>query len=151
MNTLAQPAFEYQRDFKVLLDSSRDKTCNLYYGKLVERFNNDDSSLTRREILTLLIGFTGNPHYDPLADMESEKEIFDLNDGGNYDEALKESKDYLARHPVSLRVLKERSFSYNQTGKITSCLFFLRIEKLFMVIFHPLLKRSKKFIKGSFG
>jgi hypothetical protein len=31
-------------------------------------------------------------------------------------------------------------------GKMRSCLFFLRMEKLFIEIFQPLLNRSKKFM-----
>lgn len=125
ITSAAQPAFDYQRDFRALLDSSKEKSSDLYYGKLLDRFKNNDSTLTRREVLTLLIGYTDDPHYDPYTDMETEKEIFDLNESGNYDEALVESKEYIQKHPVSLRVLKERSFSYNQTGKLDSAKYFM--------------------------
>ncbi len=121
----AQQDFIYQRDFNPILESTKDKSSEISYEKLLERFNRNDSSLTRRETLCLLIGFTDNQHYDPFNDMETEKQIYDLNENGEYEEALKESKKYLDKHPLSLRILKEISFSYNQTGKLDSAKYFM--------------------------
>ena len=131
LNCTAQPAFEYQRDFKLILDSTKDNSTPIFYGKLIERFIQNDSALTRREVLTLMIGFTDKPDFDPFNDMETEKEIFDLNETGDYIEALNESKIYLKKHPLSLRVLKERSFSYNQVGKLDSAKYYMSlVDKL---------------------
>jgi hypothetical protein len=121
----SQIPFDYQRDFKSLVEVSKDKTSDLYYPKLLERFRNNDSTLNRRETLILMIGYTTQPHYRPYEDMETEQEIFQLNDEGDYETALEKSKRYLETHPVSLRVLKERSFSYHQTGKRDSAQFFM--------------------------
>lgn len=123
----AQPSFVYQRDFKAMLDSTKDNSNTVYYGKLLERFKNNDSSLSRREVLYLMIGFTEDNHYDPYNDMITEKQIFDLNESGDYTEALLESRDYIKDHPLSLRILKERSFSYNQVGKRDSAKYFMAL------------------------
>lgn len=121
------PPFIYQRDFKATLEKTKDKTSDLYYQKLLIRFLNNDSALTRAETLTLLIGFTENPHYKPYEDMGTEKEIFDMNDGGDYEGALDESKTYLQTHPLSLRILKERSYSYHQLRKEDSAKYFMEL------------------------
>lgn len=121
----APPPFNYQRDFKTILEQTKDKTGDLYYQKLLIRFLNNDSSLTRAETLALMIGFTENPHYKPYDDMATEKEIFDMNDGGDYEGALDESKTYLQKHPVSLRILKERSYAYHQLRKKDSAQYFM--------------------------
>lgn len=122
-------AFNYQRDFKAILEKTKDKSSDLYYQKLLIRFlNNDpDSAITRAETLALLIGFTENPHYKPYTDMGIEKEIFDLNDEGDYETALEESKIYLQKHPLSLRILKERSYSYNQIRKADSAKYYMEL------------------------
>ena len=119
------PPFIYQRDFKTLLEQSKDKASDLYYQKLLIRFLNNDSALTRAQTLTLLIGFTDNQKYKPYEDMATEKEIFDMNEGGDYEGALDESKTYLQKHPLSLRILKERSYSYHQLRKADSAKYFM--------------------------
>lgn len=117
--------FNFQRDFKAILEKTKDKTSDLYYQKLLIRFLDNDSSLSRAETLALLIGFTENPHYKPYKDMGTEKEIFDMNEDGDYEAALVESKIYLQTHPVSLRILKERSYSYHQLRKQDSAKYFM--------------------------
>ncbi len=109
-----QVAFDYQRDFRMILEKTQDKGGALYYQKLLIRFLDNDSTLTRAETLALLIGYTDNKDYKPYKDMGTEKEIFDLNEAGEYQEALNASKEYLQKHPLSLRILKERSYSYHQ-------------------------------------
>ncbi|MBC7536291.1 MAG: DUF4919 domain-containing protein [Ferruginibacter sp.] len=117
--------FDYARDFKVIVEKSRDKTSDFYYHKLLAKFLNEDSTITRAETLALMIGYTEDPHFKPWKDMETEKEIFDLNDSADYEGSLEASKTYLNTHPLSLRVLKERSFSYNQLKNKDSAQFFM--------------------------
>ncbi len=121
------PPFNYQRDFKTILEKTKDKTSELYYQKLLIRFLNNDSAITRAETLALMIGYTENPHYKPYNDMGTEKEIFDMNDGGDYEGALDESKTYLQKHPLSLRILKERSYSYHQLRKEDSAKYYMEL------------------------
>ena len=117
--------FDYQRDFKMILEKTKDKTSDLAYHKLLTRFLNKDSAISRAETLALMIGFTEDPHFKPFKDMETEKEIFDLNESASYEESLDESKIYLQTHPLSLRVLKERSYSYHQLKKADSAKYFM--------------------------
>ncbi len=118
-------AFNYQRDFRAIVEKTKDKTSDLYYQKLLIRFLDNDPSLTRAQTLALMIGYTENAHYKPFKDMETEKDIYDLNENGDYDEALVQSKAYLATHPLSLRILKERSFAYHETKKLDSAKYFM--------------------------
>lgn len=123
--------FNYQRDFKNILESTKDKASDQYYQKLLIRFLNKDTSLTKLQTLALMIGFTENPHYKPFKDMGTEKEIFDMNDSGDYEGALEESKTYLQTHPLSLSALKERSYSYHQLRKEDSAKYFMElVDKL---------------------
>lgn len=120
-----QAAFDYNRDFRAILDRTKDKTSEVYYQKLLIRFLDNDSSLTRAQMLALLIGFTEEAQYRPFKDMGTEKEIFDLNESGDYEEALIQSKIYLQKHPVSLSALKERSYAYHQLKKKDSAQYFM--------------------------
>jgi|GEM_PF-687108 len=115
--TSPEPPFIYKRDFKAILDSSQDRTSSLYYQKLIIRFLNNDSSLTNPEVLALMIGYTGNPHYKPLEDMEKEQEIYDLNLNGECREVIKRSRPFLQTHPLSLLILREISYAYQQVSK----------------------------------
>jgi tetratricopeptide (TPR) repeat protein len=125
------PSFNYQRDFLTILERTKNRSDVLYYDSLLVRFKNNDTTLTRSETLALLIGYTDNQFYDPMNDMEKEKEIFNLNEAGEYEEAMKECEKYLKKHPVSLKVLKEMSFVYNQIGKLDSARYYMDlVEKI---------------------
>lgn len=113
----APPPFNYHRDFKSIFDSTQESSSPIYYQKLIKRFLDNDSSLTNPEVLALMIGFTQNPHYKPMEDMEKELEIFDMNKKGEYREAIQKSRPYLQTHPLSLLVLREISFAYQQVSK----------------------------------
>ncbi|MCZ2442863.1 MAG: DUF4919 domain-containing protein, partial [Flavobacteriales bacterium] len=119
--------FNYSRDFKKILERTQDKNDSLFYSKLLIRFLDNDSSLTRFETLALMIGYTENKYYTPLEDMEAEKEIIELNDHGYYEDALEESKKYLVQKPLSLSILKERSFAYHQLGIRDSARYFMSL------------------------
>jgi len=113
-STPPPPPFDYHRDFKNILDQTLDRNSDWYYHKLIIRFLNDDTSLTKMDVLALMIGFTENPHYKPLEDMETEQEIFELNKQAEFVEVIHKSKPFLQTHPLNLLVLREISFAYNR-------------------------------------
>jgi len=110
--------FNYKKDFKSILMNSQDQESNLYYEKLLKRFQDNDSTLTNYETLALMIGFTENPKYKPMEDMEKEVEIFDHNNANEFSEAIEKSKSYLHGHPLSLLVLREISYAYGKISKV---------------------------------
>lgn len=111
------PTFNYHKDFKRIIDSSQDNGSSLYYHRLLKRFLDNDSSLTKYETLALMVGFTENPHYHPLEDMEKEQEIFEHNKNEEFQTAINKSRSYLPTHPLSLLVLREISYAYQQLSK----------------------------------
>ena len=110
--------FNYKKDFKSILMNSQDEESNLSYKKLLKRFQDNDSSFTNYETLALMIGFTENPKYKPMEDMEKEVEIFDHNNANEFSEAIEKSKSYLHDHPLSLLVLREISYAYSKISKV---------------------------------
>ena len=112
-----EPPFNYHRDFKSILDSTQDRNSSLYYQKLIIRFLDNDSTLTKAETLALMIGYTENPHYKPLEDMEKETEIFEHNNNTEFQDAVYKSRPYLQTHPLSLLVLREISYAYSRLSK----------------------------------
>jgi hypothetical protein len=109
--------FLYKKDYKAWLDSSQDITSSLYYPVLLTRFLANDSSLSNAEVLNLMIGFTENPKYKPLEDMEIEGEIFEMTKDGRLEDALAKSLSYLKTHPLSLLVLRETSYAYGKLSR----------------------------------
>lgn len=131
ITAFAQPAFDYKRDFKPFLEQSQDRQSPLYYQKLLVRFLDRDTTLSNMEVLTLMIGYTEDSHYKPFEDMDPEKEVFDLNEEGQYDEAVVKSKVYLQTHPLSLRVNKEISYAYFQKKMQDSADYYMDlVDKL---------------------
>jgi len=117
ISTNTTPPFNYHRDFKAIFEQTKADTSALYYDKLLARFLLNDSSLTHAETLALMIGFTEDPYYKPLEDMESELEIFEHNKSSEFHEAIEKGRPFLEHHPLSLLTLREVSFAYNRLGK----------------------------------
>ncbi|HCF63422.1 MAG TPA: DUF4919 domain-containing protein [Ferruginibacter sp.] len=124
--------FNYHRDFRRIKTMTEQKSHPYNYQKLIIRFLNNDSSLTRPEVLALMIGFTDNTHYKPLENMEIEKEIIELNDNGFFEDALEETKKYLQKNPLSLSANKERSYAYHKTGNTDSARYFMDLNNHIM-------------------
>ncbi|MEO6671721.1 MAG: DUF4919 domain-containing protein [Ferruginibacter sp.] len=117
--------FNYARDFKMIVEKTKDKTSAWYYHKLLPKYLNEDSTISKQQTLALMIGFTEDPHFKPWEDLQTEKEIFELNDSTDYQGSLDASKIYLQTHPFSLRILNERSYSYNQLRMKDSADYFM--------------------------
>lgn len=131
VSVFAQPAFDYKRDFKPFMEQSQDRQSPLYYQKLLIRFLDRDTSLSNMEMMALMIGYTEDSHYKPFEDMEPEKEIFDMNEEGAYDEVITKSRKYLQTHPLSLRVNKEISYAYHQKQNEDSATYYMDlVEKI---------------------
>lgn len=122
--TLGQTSFSYQRDFKQILFKTKDSNDNLFYNKLLKRFECKDTTLTDFEVLALLIGFTDKPEYNPYNDLLVEREIQLMNNDRKYTEALDKSNTYLKTHPVSRKVLYEKSYALSKLGKYDSSSFY---------------------------
>ena len=125
INSFGQTHFDYQKDFKLILAKTKDSSSNLGYDKLLARFKANDTSMSKYEVLALMIGFTDLPDYKPYDDIDIEKEIFVLNDNGNYEDAKIEADSFLSAHPLSLRVLKEKSYSLHQLKKADSAVYYM--------------------------
>ena len=115
-----------------MLTQTKDSNNSIYYGKLLSRFQANDTSLSKYETLALLIGFTAQPDYKPYDDIDIEKAIFILNDNGNYEDALAEANAYLSTHPVSLRILKEKSYTLHQLKKADSAVYYMDLVHTIM-------------------
>ncbi|MBK7816733.1 MAG: DUF4919 domain-containing protein [Sphingobacteriaceae bacterium] len=110
--TNAQNNFTYKTDFKTILAKTKDANDKLCYDKLLSRFNKNDSTLTNAEVLALLIGFTAKPEYKPYEDMLVENDIYNLNAEGKYYDARIKANEFMQTHPLSVKVIFERAFSY---------------------------------------
>ncbi|MGG9963522.1 DUF4919 domain-containing protein [Ferruginibacter sp. SUN106] len=123
----AQEKFLYTKDFKIILAKTKDAGSNLFYDKLLKRFQADDSTLTRPEILSLLIGFTDKPAYKPYTVLETERLIYKLNDDGKFKAAHDTAVILLKTYPLSYQGLKELSYSYSKLDKADSAEYTLNL------------------------
>ncbi|MCB0497217.1 MAG: DUF4919 domain-containing protein [Cyclobacteriaceae bacterium] len=131
----AQVTFNYHKDFKRILEQSKDKSSEFYYPKLLERFNRNDSTLTDLEVLALQIGFTANSNYKPYQTVSIEREIKDLVWKEKYEEALIECNKFLKTNPLNFTALMEKGFAYMKLGKEGSELQ----KERFMIVLHSIL------------
>lgn len=120
-----QITFNYQKDFKTILAKTKDSKDKLAYDKLLKKFKSNDTTMTDYEVLALMIGFTDKPEYKPYQDLDTEREIYNLNGDKKYKEALDMTNKFLKTHPLSLKGLFEKSFAFYKLEKSDSANFYL--------------------------
>lgn len=123
--SFGQTNFNYKEDFKKVLAKTQDPNDDLSYDKLLKRFTANDTTLTDYEVLALLIGFTGKPEYRPYWDLDMERKIYSLNDGKKYQEGLDSANKFLKTHPLSVKVLFEKSYSFHKLEQKDSADYYL--------------------------
>jgi hypothetical protein len=111
-----QTQFNYKDDFKILLSRSEQQNDELFYDKLLKRFNVNDPDLTEFQVLSLLIGFTKRPEFRPYQDLSIERNIYRINDDGQFKQALDSANLFLKTHPLSVKVLFEKAYSFHKLG-----------------------------------
>src|SRR5687768_16504702 len=124
-NVFGQTTFNYKDDFKMVLAKTRDQNDDLYYNKLLGRFAVNDTTMSDFEILALLIGFTDKPEYKPYQDMDIEREIYKLNGEKKYQEGLVSASKFLMTHPLSVKTLFEKAYSFHKLEQKDSAQFYL--------------------------
>ena len=125
LTAFGQTTFNYQNDFKTILVRTKDTKDKLSYDKLLKKFKSNDTTMTNYEVLALLIGYTDKPDYKPYQDLDTEREIYNLNGEKKYKEALDKANKFLKTHPVSLKTLFEKSYVFHKLGKEDSASFYL--------------------------
>lgn len=108
--------FDYTKDFKTLLAETKKSGSPYYYETQLKKFN-DGAEQTDMEVLTLLIGFTDNEHYQPYKDIFVDKALYDLNEEGKYIEVIEKSDRILAANPFLIKVMMEKQYAYSKLGK----------------------------------
>lgn len=124
LTTYGQTSFSYQRDYRLILSKTKDLNDNLFYDKLLKRFVSKDTTLTDYEVLSLMIGFTDKPEYNPYEDIVIEREVQLLNKNKKYNDALEKANKYLKTHPVSRNTLYEKSYALSKLEQYDSSNFY---------------------------
>ena len=78
-----------------------DQSAASYYPNLLQRFNNNDFTLTLADYRALYYGFVFQPAYSGYADHQ-KKQISEAISNHNYTEAVRVADEVLQRIPVSL-------------------------------------------------
>ncbi len=137
LSIFGQSTFNYQTDFKKILERTKDKKDNLSYDKLLKRFTVNDTTLTKNEVLALLIGFTNKAEYKPYNDITTEREIYELNGDKKYQEGLDLANKFLKTHPLSVKALFEKSYSFYKLNQNDSAQFYMyKGREIFKAMFY---------------
>lgn len=71
----AQSSFKYTRDFNSILVESRKPNSKLAYESLWQKYSQNINTLSNREMLSMMIGFTDKPNYKPYAYYEMQNSL----------------------------------------------------------------------------
>lgn len=114
--SFGQNEFHYTNDFDTILAKSKDSSDDFYYKKLLERFQKNDTTLTSKEVLALMIGYTSNENYNPYQYIGDEREILNLVRQKDYKAAIRKCDVILRTNPFSFVALMEKGFSLWKLG-----------------------------------
>lgn len=126
----SQKNFDYKRDFATILKESQNKNSDLNFDRLVVRYHNTDTTLTDKQMLALLIGFTENKYYKPYKDLDFGRNLYKLNDEQNFDQVIKEGTSFIETHPFDLKTLFELSYAYHKKGNEILAKEFLKKTRM---------------------
>ncbi|MBV2166738.1 MAG: DUF4919 domain-containing protein [Kaistella sp.] len=113
----SQENFNYKRDFEEILKETKDKRSDIFYEDLLERYNKVDTTLSDKQLLALLIGFTDNRNYKPYKDFEIGRKLYKLNDDEKYAEVIKLGNEFLKTHPFDIKSLFEVAYAYHKSNQ----------------------------------
>ena len=116
--------FKYSRDYHRILELTKSDTSKLYYPNLYKRYIVGDTTLTNYEVLSLQIGYTDNENYWPYQDIETEREIWNLNEEKKYKKAIKSSNTLLSRNPFYMIACREKSYALGKIGQKDSADYY---------------------------
>lgn len=135
--TFAQNGFDYHTQFKSILANTKDPNSDFYYTKQLQKFDANDTLQTDKEMLSLLIGYTAKPEYNPNFNQNIANEIFKLNESGSYKEAFAKASKILQKDPFNLLVLIEMSYALTSLGKLEeSKNYKYRMFKIYKAMFY---------------
>lgn len=120
-----QENFNYKRDFENILKETKNKNSDFYYENLLKKYNKADTTLTDKQMLSLLISFTDNKNYKPYKDLDFGRNLYKFNDEKKFDEVIKSGNEFLTTHPFDLKTLYEVSYAYHKKGNETLAKDFL--------------------------
>lgn len=101
-------------DYSEIKAKVQDKNSSSYYPKLLQRFNDFDSTLTTEDYALIYYGFSFQDDY--LKNQPDERALNKLQKEENYEGQILESKKILAVNPVSLTANDCMAYALFKTG-----------------------------------
>lgn len=102
-------------DYQEIDSVIRDSTSPNFYPKLLERWNDFDTTLSLREYAFIYYGFSFQANY--LRNRPKEDKLLELHRLEKWDEVLEECKAILILNPVSLYANNEMAYALFQLNK----------------------------------
>jgi hypothetical protein len=108
--------FNYSKEYDSILNQTKDFTSSVYFGKLFQRFEDADTTLSNFDMIAMQIGYTDNEKYWPYKDIYLEREIWKLIEEMKFEQAQKQIGALLHNNPFSIVGNWAMSYVYYQLG-----------------------------------
>jgi hypothetical protein len=113
-------------DFPAIERIVKNSASPFYYPKLIERFNNNDTTLTAEEYKFLYYGNATSETYSPYGMSDPEKKLDSLYRIKNFRAAIAAGKETLLENPVNLKTCFRLLVCYDQLGLKDSARIYAR-------------------------
>ena len=116
-NLILGQNFEYQTDFKTLIEQSQDSLSDNYYEKLRAEFVKNGENFTKDKVIALMAGQVGSKYYDAYGMIKTER-AYQVADKYSSDTIHKYVHNLLKIHPVNLSMNYGLWKTYEKDGEI---------------------------------
>ena len=106
------------------------------YFKLLERFEDLDTTMTTEEVLALMIGTTIQPDYKPYMYVSRERALVYKSLDDNFQSAFDSCNAILSKHPLNFTALMGRDITARKLNDLKSEQYRIMFLKVVDVIFY---------------
>jgi len=103
-------------DFDAIKAQTTDVNSIFYYPKLMDRFQNNDSTLKLTDYQYIYYGFIFDSRYNPLDINPLEDSLAKSYKSGQYEKSLLFAKQILESDPVNVEIIFTLSYIYKKMG-----------------------------------
>ncbi len=104
-------------DFDLIKAQTTDINSQLYYPKLIAKFQDNDSTLKLDDYQYIYYGFIYDSRYNPSANNPLEDTLAKYYKTGFYDKSVVLAKQILESDPLNVEVIFTLSYSYKKLGQ----------------------------------
>ena len=113
-------------DFDDIRNKTTDSTSEFYYPKILKKFIDNDTSITKEELKYVYFGNVFTNEYNPMGDVKGEQDLLNYYKKKDFENAVLTGEKLLEKDPTNLEYYYHLALVYNKLKDsihMKNCLF----------------------------